>query len=218
MRKPSPLLLSLLLLSLGAGCPPSLDDDDATVDDDDSVDDDDATMDDDDATMDDDDSAGPTCDALLEAALVDFTTWSSTRSCGDAFLSLSNSDDIARVSVQVDTSALSLAPNQTWTLDVAGVTVPPNLLSGWVGAQRGAFLSNNDCVGIPPQDSPIVDRSFTGSAGFVVFSILTADGNGGFTADVSLQGLVVTASDDAGTACSLPDRTVTGLGFGYWPG
>ena len=225
------LLLAVLLAS--TGCPPGLgDDDDATANDDDAtandddatMDDDDATMDDDDATMsddddsgDDDDSSGPTCETQLEASLQTFATWSGVSACGDAFLSIGDQPSTARVAISVNTSGLSLAPGQVWTLDVAGLTVPPNTLNGSAYAQRGSYLQSQDCVGVPPIDTPVIDRSFGGTAGFVTFTILTADRSGGFTADVSISGLQVTADDDASVVCPVPDRELDGLGFGYWP-
>jgi hypothetical protein len=51
----------------------------------------------------------------------------------------------------------------------------------------------------------------------VRFTIVTADPSGAFTADVALQNVAVTATDDAAVVCPVPDRTLTGLGFGFWP-
>ncbi|MCO4774269.1 MAG: hypothetical protein KDA24_29855, partial [Deltaproteobacteria bacterium] len=104
-----------------------------------------------------------------------------------------------------------------WTLDVAGLTLPPNLLTGTASGARGAYLQNSDCVGVPPIDSPSTDRGFSGSGGFVTFNILTTDGNGGFTADVTFTDLELLALDDSSVVCAVPDRTLSGLGFGYWP-
>ena len=144
-------------------------------------------------------------------------TWNGVRACADSFLSVGNADETARISVSVNTSALSPAPGQSWTLDIAGLTVPPFALTGSATGQRGSYLQAYDCVGVQPIDEPVVDRSFTGTAGFVVFNVVSVDGFGGFSADVSLTGLEVTATDDAAVVCPVPDRVLTGLDFGYMP-
>jgi hypothetical protein len=196
------LLLSLLLGL--AACPPVR-----------NGDDDDSAGDDDDATTDDDDAA-PDCPAELQDALEGLPLWTVQHSCSAAFFSTGTGDATTRLGVQFELWNMpAVAAGDTYMLVLDGSFEPKNGAPGSVEVQRGSNLFEYDCNDAISVE-PVVTLQAVGVEGTVLLEVTEFNDEWWWSGDVTLSGVVVEGED--GVRCAVPDRTWTGLSFGWLPG